>query len=110
MPAPAHISQEFRFGTSYEKCYQNQGNTVFILTSQKTEIAKSVKRPKITRALCRKRTGEALPRAEKFGDLITADQSVKVVNLETIIDTLSLFKILPLNGFNPVRAKQNLHM
>ena len=36
---------------------------------------------KITRAPCRRRTGEAsLPRAEKFGDLITADH--KVLNEE----------------------------
>ena len=28
------------------------------------------------RALCRRRTGEAVPRAEKFGDLITADHKV----------------------------------
>ena len=30
----------------------------------------------MTRAPCRRRTGEALPRAEKFGDLITADHKV----------------------------------
>ena len=34
----------------------------------------------MTRALCRRRTGEALPRAEKFGDLITADH--KALNEE----------------------------
>ena len=34
----------------------------------------------MTRAPCRRRTGEALPRAEKFGDLITADH--KVLNEE----------------------------
>ena len=33
-------------------------------------------RTKVTRAPCRRRTGEALPRAEKFGDLITADHKV----------------------------------
>ena len=33
-------------------------------------------RTKITRAPCRRCTGEALPRAEKFGDLITADHKV----------------------------------
>ena len=33
-------------------------------------------RTNITRAPCRRRTGEALPRAEKFGDLITADHKV----------------------------------
>ena len=34
------------------------------------------KRTKITRALCRKRTGEAVPRAENKGDLKTADHKV----------------------------------
>ena len=34
----------------------------------------------MARALCRRRTGEALPRAEKFGDLITGDH--KVINEE----------------------------
>ena len=34
------------------------------------------KRTKITRALCRKRTGDAVTRAEHFGDLITADHKV----------------------------------
>ena len=33
-------------------------------------------RTKITKALCRRRIGEALPRAEKLGDLITADHNV----------------------------------
>ena len=37
-------------------------------------------RTKMTRAPCRRRTGEALPRAEKFGDLITANH--KVLNEE----------------------------
>ena len=34
------------------------------------------KRTKITRDPCRRRNGEAVPRAEKFGDLITADHKV----------------------------------
>ena len=34
------------------------------------------KRTKITRAPCRRRKGEAVPRADKFGDLITADHKV----------------------------------
>ena len=34
------------------------------------------KRTKITRAPCGKRTGDAVPRAENFGDLITADHKV----------------------------------
>ena len=61
-------------------------------------------RTKMTRAPCRRRTGEALRRAENFVDLITADH-MRDVNPETIIGTLSWYKILPLNGF-----KQNPHM
>ena len=34
------------------------------------------KRTKITRAPCRRRNGEAVPRAVNFGDLITADHKV----------------------------------
>ena len=34
------------------------------------------KRTKITRAPCRRRNGEAVPRAEQFGELITADHKV----------------------------------
>ena len=37
-------------------------------------------RTKMTRALCRRRTGEAVPRAEKFSDMVTADH--KVLNEE----------------------------
>ena len=34
------------------------------------------KRTKMTRAPCSRRTDEAVPRTEKFGDLITADHKV----------------------------------
>ena len=37
----------------------------------------------ITRAPCRRRNGEAVPRAEKFGDLITADHKVPSDNCES---------------------------
>ena len=40
------------------------------------------KRTKITRAPCRRRNGEAVPRADKFGDLITADHKVLSDNCE----------------------------
>ena len=41
------------------------------------------KRTKITRARCRRRNGEAVPRAEQFGDLITADHKVLSDNCES---------------------------
>ena len=40
-------------------------------------------RTKITRAPCRRRNGEAVPRAENFGDLITADHKVLSDNCES---------------------------
>ena len=41
------------------------------------------KRTKFTRAPCRRRNGEAVPRAENFGDLITADHKVLSDNGES---------------------------
>ena len=41
------------------------------------------KRTKITRAPCRRRNGEAVPRAVNFGDLITADHKVLSDNCES---------------------------
>ena len=41
------------------------------------------KRTKITRAPCRRRNGGAVPRAENFGDLITADHKVLSDNCES---------------------------
>ena len=52
-------------------------STVFTLITLKTEIARSIRGPnKITRAPCRRRFGRVVPRAENFGDLITADHKV----------------------------------
>ena len=41
------------------------------------------KRTKITRVPCRRRNGEAVPRADNFGDLITADHKVLSDNCES---------------------------
>ena len=41
------------------------------------------KRTKITRAPCRRRIGRVVPRAESFGDLITADHKVLSDNCES---------------------------
>ena len=51
-------------------------NTVFILTSRETEIARSVRGPKSQKAPCRRRNGGAVPRAEILGDLTAADHKV----------------------------------
>ena len=46
----------------------------FTLTSWKTEIAKC-RRARITWTLCNRRTGEAIPRATKFGSLKIRDET-----------------------------------
>ena len=49
----------------------------------KDRICEICKRTKITRAPCRRRKGEAVPRADNFGDLITADHKVLSDNCES---------------------------
>ena len=56
---------------------------MFILISLKTEIARSATGQKITTAPCRRRNGGVVPRAENFGDLITADRKVLSDNCES---------------------------
>ena len=58
-------------------------NRVFIFISLMTEIARFVNGPKKTRAPCRRRNGEAVLRAENFGELITADHKVISDNCES---------------------------
>ena len=67
-------------------------------------------RTKITRAPCRRRIGGAVPRAENFGDLITADHKVlsEGCELETVIDLQSWGTTWPPNGSSRIRAKQKL--
>ena len=55
---------------------QNQGSIVFYAHFPKDRNCDSCLRTKITRAPHRGRTGEAAPRAEKIGDLVTADHKV----------------------------------
>ena len=85
--------------------------TVFILTSPKNRNCEICQRTKVTRAPCRRRIGGAVPRAEIFGDLITANHKVlsKAVNLETIIDMQSWCRTWPPNGSSRIRAKTKLH-
>ena len=49
---------------------------IVVLGLSNSEIARSVRGPKITRAPCRRLNGGAVLRAENFGDLITADHKV----------------------------------
>ena len=67
-------------------------------------------RTKITRVPCRRRNGGAVPRAENFGDLITADHKVLSESCESRnnIDTQSWCRTWPPNGSSHIRAKQKL--
>ena len=58
-------------------------NTMFIFISLKDQNCEICKRTKITRAPCRRRKGEAVPRADNFGDLRTANHKVLSDNCES---------------------------
>ena len=70
------------------------------------------KRTKITRGPCRRRIGGAVPRAENFGELITADQKVLSEGCESrnnhrhavVVQDLATQK-----EFKHIRAKHKLH-
>ena len=69
------------------------------------------KRTKITRAPCRRRNGEAVPRAVNFGDLITADHKVLSDNSESRNNHRYAVgmccRTWPLNGSRHIRAGKN---
>ena len=70
------------------------------------------KRTKITRAPCRRRNGEAVPRAENFGDLITADHKGLSENCESRNNhryAIAWCRTWPPNGSRRIRAKPKLH-
>ena len=85
-------------------------STVFLLISFKDRNCEICQRNKFTRAPCRRRNGGAVPDAEHFGDLITADHKVLSENCESrnIIDMQSWCRTWPPNGSSRLRAKQKL--
>ena len=109
MPAPAHIAQD-PDSEGLTKVTSKSRKHGFYSHFPKDRNCEVCLRTKMTRAPCRRRTGEAAPRAEKFGDLITADQkvSVKKVNRGTNIDVPWWYKTWQISGYNPTRAEQKL--
>ena len=75
LPASAHSSQESdqKHPTKVETKSKRHSMYAHFPKDRNCDVCL---RTKITKASCRRRTGEALPRAEKFGDLITADHKV----------------------------------
>ena len=73
------------------------------------KFARSVRGPKL-QGPCRRRNGGAVPRAENFGDLITADHKVLSGNCESRNNHryAIVVRIWPLNGCSRVRVKQKL--
>ena len=63
----------FRFGSRTQVAPRKRRIQTHLPKDTNCEICK---RTKITRVLCRKRTDDAVPRIENFGDLITADHEV----------------------------------
>ena len=83
----AHTFLRTQIRNVLRQWYQNQGSTVLKLTSQKNEVAKSAGEPKWQGLLAEDATGVALPRAEKFGDLITADHNYRYAVVEQDLAT-----------------------
>ena len=79
MPAPAHISQDSDSERRAKVVTKSRKHRIYT-HFPKDRNCEVCLRNKMTRAPCRRRTGEAPPRAEKFGDLKTADH--KVLNEE----------------------------
>ena len=73
MPAPAHISQDSDPERPVKVAPRQHSFYTHCLEDPNCEVCK---RTKIAIAPCSRRTGVSIPRAEKFGDLITADQKV----------------------------------
>ena len=74
MVVPAHTFLMTQIRNAVRKWHQ--GSTVFYLRFPKHRNCDICLRTKITRTPCRRRTGEAVRRAAKCGDLITADHKV----------------------------------
>ena len=73
--APAHIFQESDSEHPAKVATKSRKHSIFSHFPKDRDCDVCL-RTKITKASGRRRTGDALPRAEKFGDLITADHKV----------------------------------
>ena len=73
VPAPAQISQDSEHSTNVATKSRNHSIFTHFPKDRNCDVCL---RNNIPKASCRSRTGEALPRAEKFGDLMTADHKV----------------------------------
>ena len=65
---------------------------------------------KITRASCRRRAGTVVPRADSFGDLLTADHQILSEESESRNNNryAVVYKIWQRSGYNPTHVKRKL--
>ena len=68
----ASSSHEVSLEPTFKRCEDLCNHSVHI-HFQKTEIARSARGQKFTRAPCRRRNGGAVPRAENFGEKVFSD-------------------------------------
>ena len=89
---------------------EDSGKHIVILISLKTEIADLSEdyNYKGTVQKTQWRSSTSCRQVRWLDNSRMTKSSTRMVNHGTITGTLSLFRILPLNGFNPVRAKQRL--
>ena len=87
VPAPVHISQDSDSEYSTKVATKSRTHSIFT-HFQRRKLRRLLENKKITKTSCRRRGDEALPGAEKFGDLITADH--KVLNVRHLIDPRQL--------------------
>ena len=80
--APASSSRESASEPTFKR-REDLGKHSVYTHFPKDRNCEICKRTKITRAPCRRRKGEAVPRAVNFGDLITADHKVLSDNCES---------------------------
>ena len=73
VPAPAHMSPDSESEHPAKVTSRKHRIYTHLPKDRNCEVCL---RTKITRTPCRRRTDEAVPRAKKFGDLITADHKV----------------------------------
>ena len=82
MSVPAHMSQDSDSERPTNVVSKSRKHSIFTHFPKDRNCEVRL-RSKISRAPCRRRTGEAAPRADKFGDLITADHKVLSDNCES---------------------------
>ena len=105
---PAHVAQNADSERPTRVASNSRRHSVFNSLPKRDRNCEVRLRTKITRAPCRRRSGEAVPQAEKLGDLITADH--KVLNVEGESRNNHQYAVvvqdLANQGFNVTRAKQ----